>query len=122
MKPEVQNQDVALANFKNEVVYVSSFTVSQKEMLQSVLRVTRTTEADWTITKEPAQTRYSDGMKEIQEGKHSGFAKMCTRVFYPDGYGNFQNKKMKLNSLLHLPVDSIDEATKFAVARSKALK
>lgn len=122
VNPEGPNQEAALMNFKNEVVYLSSFTVSQKDMLESVIRVTGTTEFDWTITKEPAQTRYSDGMKEIREGKHSGFAKMCTRVFFPDGCGSFENKKPKLNDLLHLPVNNIDEATVVAVERSKALR
>lgn len=89
-------------------------------MLESALRVTGTKENDWTITKEPAQERYSSGIKEMQEGKRIGFAKMMiTRVFYPDGCGDFEHNKGTLNSLLDLPKEDIDEATKAAIERSK---
>jgi len=88
-------------------------------MLESALRVTGTKEDDWSITKEPAQERYSSGIKEIQEGKRIGFAKMISRVFYPDGCGDFEHNKGTLNSLLDLPKEDIDEATKAAIERSK---
>jgi hypothetical protein len=90
-------------------------------MLRSALRVTGTKEEDWTITKEPSQERYSNGMKEIQEGKRIGYAKMMyTRVFYPDGCGDFESHKGTLNNLLGLPKEDIDEGTKTAIERSKA--
>ena len=90
-------------------------------MLESALRVTGTKQDDWIITKEPVQERYSSGIKEIQEGKHSGFPKMFARAFYPDGCGDFEHNKGTLNSLLGLPREDIDEATKVAIERSKNL-
>lgn len=89
-------------------------------MLASALRVTGTTEDDWTITKEPARERYASGIREIQQGKRIGFAKMMyTRVFYPDGCGDFEHSKGTLNRLLGLLEEDIDEATKAALERSK---
>ena len=89
-------------------------------MFESALRVTGTKEDDWTITQEPVQERYSSGVKEIQEGKRIGFAKMMgSRVFYPDGCGDFEHNKGTLNKLLDLPEENIDEATKAAIERSK---
>ncbi|KAK9234603.1 hypothetical protein V1525DRAFT_412531 [Lipomyces kononenkoae] len=120
INPEGSNQDACLENFKNKVVYVKSFTISQKDMLESALRVTGTKEEDWTITKEPTKERYSSGIKEMQEGKRIGFANMMyTRTFYPDGCGDFEHNKGTLNSLLHLPEEDMDEATKVAIERSK---
>jgi hypothetical protein len=120
IKAEGSNKEACLEHFKNEIVYVNSFTVSQKEMFASARRATGTTEDDWTITKEPAQERYSSGLKEIQEGKRIGFAKMMyTRVFFPDGCGDFEHNKGTLNNLLGLPKEEIDEATKVAIERSK---
>jgi hypothetical protein len=59
-------------------------------------------------------------MKEMQEGSRIGFAKMmCTRVFYPDGCGDVEHNKGTINSLLNLPKENIDEATKAAIERSK---
>ena len=121
IKPEGSNEEACLENLKNKVVYVDSFTVSQKDMLESVLRVTGTKQDDWTITKEPARERYSSGVEEMQQGKRIGFAKMMfTRVFYPDGCGDFERNKGTLNSLLDLPKEDIDGATKAAIERSKS--
>lgn len=95
------NKEACLEDFKNEIVYINSFTISQKDMLDSALRVTGTNESEWTITKEPAQDRYSIGLKEIEEGKYTGYAKtMYTRVFFSDGCGNFEENKGTLNGLL----------------------
>lgn len=89
-------------------------------MLASALRVTGTKEDDWTITKEPAQERFSTGVREVQEGKREGFAKfLYTRIFFPDGCGDFEHNKGTLNSLLGLPKEDINEATKVAIERQK---
>ena len=45
---------------------------------------------------------------------------MYSRVFYSDGCGDFEHNKGTLNSLLYLPEESIDDATKVAIERSKA--
>jgi hypothetical protein len=80
--------------------------------------VTGTKADDWTITKEPAKERYSAGLKEIQEGKPTGFPKMLfSRVFYSDGSGDFEHNKGTLNNLLGLPKEDMDEATKVAIGR-----
>ena len=91
-------------------------------MLESAVRVTGTKEDDWTISKEPAQERYSSGIKEMQKGNFIGFAKMISRIFYPDGCGDFEHNKGTLNSLLDLPEEDIDESTKAAIERSKTSK
>lgn len=55
----------------------------------------------------------------MQEGERTGFVKMMyTRVFYPDGVGNIEHKGT-LNSVLGLPQEDLDEATKAALERSK---
>lgn len=120
IKPEGSNKDACLESIKNRVVYVNSFTVCQKEMLASALRVTGTKESDWTITKEPAQERYTTGVKEMKEGDRIGFLKMLyTRVFYPDGSGDTEHGKGTINALLGLPKEDFDEATERAIERSK---
>lgn len=90
-------------------------------MFASALRVTGIQKHEWRITKESARERYSDGLKEIKEGKRIGFAKMMyTRVFYDDGCGDFESGKGTINALLGLPKEDIDEATRVAFERSKA--
>lgn len=54
-------------------MYVNSFTLSQKEMLASALRVTGSRECEWTITREGgSRQRYVAGVKEMGEGRGLG--------------------------------------------------
>ncbi|TKA29558.1 hypothetical protein B0A50_03571 [Salinomyces thailandicus] len=120
VKAEGGDKERCLENFKNKVVYVSSFTVTQKEMFASVLRVTGTKESDWKISKEPAVERYKTGSEAMKSGDHIGFAKMLyTRIYFPDGTGNFETNKGTVNALLGLPTEDVDEATKRAEKRSE---
>lgn len=100
-------------------MYVSSFTVSQKEMLESALRVTGTKANDWTITKKSSQERFANGLAAISRGDYAGYKKLSTRLFFPDGCGNFEHSKGTSNSLLGLPNEDIDEATKMAIECAK---
>ncbi|KAL9598116.1 MAG: hypothetical protein Q9179_004041 [Wetmoreana sp. 5 TL-2023] len=121
IKPEGSNEEACLENLRNKVVYVNSFTVSQKDILASVLRLTGTKEDDWTITKEPAPEVFSTAVKQIKEGKKEAFAKfLYSRIFFSDGCGDFEHNKGTLNSMLGLPKEDIDEATKIAMERQKA--
>lgn len=87
-------------------------------MLESALRVTGTKQEDWTISRESSHERFSTGMKEIKEGKHSSFPKIMSRVFFADGGGNFASGKATMNALLGLPEESLDEATKLAMEKA----
>jgi hypothetical protein len=89
-------------------------------MFESLLRFTGTKSENWTSTKQPAEERLAAGLKEIQEGKHSGFAKkLYTRVFFFfDGFSDFEHNKGTLNGLLGLSKEDPDEATKVAVERA----
>ena len=118
--PEGQDQSRCLDRFRNSVVYVSSFTVSQKDILDSVLRVTQTGLEDWKVSKEPVKERYTEGMEVMQKGDRMGFVRMMySRVFYPDDCGDFEKTKGTINDLLGLPKEDLDEATEAAIQRSK---
>jgi hypothetical protein len=101
------------------VVFVNSFTISQKDMFESVLRVTDTEPKDWNIAKESTTERWASGMKAIQEGNRTGFFKLVARLFYSDGCGDFEHSKGTLNGLLQLPKEELDDATRLAIERAK---
>lgn len=120
IKPEGSNKEASLEHFKNKLVYTNSFTVSQKDMFASVLRVMGDEESDWKISKEPAEERYKGGIEAMKAGDHSDFAKMMyTRVFYPDGNGDFESARGTANKVLGLPKENIDDATRRAIQRAK---
>ncbi|PYI00055.1 NAD(P)-binding protein [Aspergillus ellipticus CBS 707.79] len=121
--PEDENDEsLTLSMFLNKGVYVKSFVVSQKDMFESVKRVTGTTDADWTVTREDTKKRYEDGLAQVRVGNMAGFGKMLyARAFYPEEVSNDLSAKAQ-NGLLGLPVESLDEATKVGVELVKELQ
>jgi hypothetical protein len=106
--------------FKNKFIYIGSFTVNQKDMLESVMRVTQTSMDEWTVTKEPVKERYTKGLEAMKGGDRMGFARaMYSRVFFPDNSGNTEKTRGLANDLLGLPKEDLDDATKVAVKRSQ---
>ena len=109
-----------LSQFKNRFVYVSSFRVSQKDMLDSVMRVTDTKVSDWKVGHEASVDRYKAGCEELRKGNFVGFPQlMYTRVFYQDGSGDFEASRGLQNEVLGLPKDDLDEYTKIALQMPK---
>ena len=107
-----------LSQFGNRAAVVSSFLLSQREMLASILRVTGDSEKDWKISFEPSKKRYAQGVSELQSGDPRGFSKLLyTRVFYPDGSGNYETHGLQ-NDLLGLPKENLDETTKFTLEQA----
>lgn len=121
IKPEEPNSEACLEKLMNRAVYINSFTISQKDMLESAMHITGTKEEDWTITKESAQEVYERGLGQLNEGKREVFANVLySRIFFPDGSGNFEDSKGTLNSMLGLPKEDLDAATKIAIERQAA--
>ena len=120
IKSEGEDKDKSLESLRNSQIYVSSFLVSQKDMFESVLRVTNTRIEQWKVAQEPAKDRYAGGVEAMKKGDRIGFVKMMyCRVFYPHSTGNFEETKGLKNSLLGLPKEDIDEATQRAIKRSE---
>ena len=120
--PEDENdKSPCLAQFKNKFVYVSSFTISQKEMFESVLRVTGEKASDWKVTHVSVKDRYAEGVKEFQSGNLAGFAQaLYSRNFFPDGAGDFGALRGLDNEKLGLPKEELDEYTKIGVGLAES--
>ena len=104
----------ALADWKNEPLYIESFQVSQRDMLDSLHRVLGTTDQEWEITYETATQRVQDGLAEVAGGDFTGMGKHLYGKLFARSRedGSFP---ATANSLLGLPSESLDEATKRAV-------
>ncbi|KAM5458536.1 hypothetical protein MaudCBS49596_000450 [Microsporum audouinii] len=122
-----EDERQTIYGFKNKNVYFSSFHVSQKDMFQSILRVTGTKEEDWNITYEPSEKRYKDAVELINQGDHAAFVRaMYTRAFYPEGSSNgsgaFESMHSLQNVLLDLPKEDFDERTRDAIENAEAFR
>ena len=74
-----------LANFRNKFVYISSFLVNQREMLESIMRVTGTKIDDWHIEHQQHKERYESGIKDMKNGDRNGFARAMCESSFPIG-------------------------------------
>lgn len=105
-----------LSRWRDKPLYVSSFRVSQRDMLDSVQRVTGTTDADWTISNEGSRERWERGKALLAAGERRGHAMaMYARTFFPNGDGDFESKYGIANEVLGLPEEDLDEASRRAV-------
>ncbi|KAF2848613.1 NAD(P)-binding protein [Plenodomus tracheiphilus IPT5] len=105
-----------LSDFKNKGVYVKSFLVSQREMLDSLHRVLGTADADWQIEYQGSGERHAQGLEEWGRGEAKGFAKaMYARVFFESGEGDYATGGEMHDGVLGLPSEDLDEATRRAV-------
>jgi hypothetical protein len=102
-----------LARFANGCVYISSFRLTQKDMFESVKRVTGTQNEDWAITKGSAQDRYREGQEELKMRNWKVFTKMLySRMFFPNRDGDYESRRGLNNAVLGLPIEDLDEATR----------
>lgn len=105
-----------VADFKNKPIYINSFKVSQRDMLDSLNRVLGITDKDWTIEYEPSEQRFKRGLTALKNGDRSGFPTASyARIFYPNGDGDFGSKWGTSNELLGLPQEDIDKITERVV-------
>ncbi|KAF2246302.1 NAD(P)-binding protein [Trematosphaeria pertusa] len=116
--PQDENdKNVTLSSYRNRFVFVSSFTLNQREMLDSVQRVTGTTNADWEISSVPAKQRFEEAQKRMATGDYRAFATVLyTRAFFPgDNAALFEVTHGLDNEKLGLPKEDLDEYTKESV-------
>jgi hypothetical protein len=110
---QAEGDGLALEQWKNRVFFISSFKLSQKDMLASVHRVLGTKDEDFTIKYEPTEKRVKDGREQLQKGDFTGFQKVLySRSFYP---GAMDFGDQVVHDALGLPDENLDEATKRVV-------
>ncbi|KLU85128.1 hypothetical protein MAPG_04159 [Magnaporthiopsis poae ATCC 64411] len=101
-----------VASSAEPVFHVKSFLLSQKDMFESVKRVTGTTDADWTVLRKTSKEQYEEGRDAVLGGDMKAYGKLLYgRGWFP-GAGKFDRID---NEALGLPEEDLDAATKEAV-------
>ncbi|KAJ4347548.1 hypothetical protein N0V95_005332 [Ascochyta clinopodiicola] len=110
-----QSDAVTLNAYRNHIVYVSSFTVNQREMFDSVKRITGTSDEQWKISRVPAKERFEEARERMKKGDRRAFARtLYTRYFFEDA-GLFEKLHGLDNEKLGLPSENLDEYTEKAI-------
>ncbi|KAH8899778.1 NAD(P)-binding protein [Thozetella sp. PMI_491] len=106
----------AVSGWKNRSLRVSSFRISQRDMLDSLHRILGTSDKDWEISFEPTEKRAADGLAALGKGDRSGFAKaMYARMFFPNGDGDYETSAGLDNEAIGLELEDLDDATRKVV-------
>ncbi|KAF5603515.1 hypothetical protein FPCIR_1256 [Fusarium pseudocircinatum] len=109
----------SIAQFRNKPVYLSSFYVSQKDILKGIQRVTSTTDEDWEIKYESSADRIENGKAMGRSGNIMGLVQAYySFIFSPEGQKLKTQDKLH-NELLGLPVEDLDKVVKDCVDRAE---
>ncbi|XWW92219.1 hypothetical protein V2A60_000142 [Cordyceps javanica] len=110
------DKSTTLADFSNGTAYIRSFRVTQRDMFESVKRVTKGTDDEWTITHESSQARFDESKARVKANDFTTFTKMLYSRVWMGNAGDLEGRVGTLhNEALGLPVESLDEATAEAI-------
>ncbi|KAI1035489.1 hypothetical protein LB504_005818 [Fusarium proliferatum] len=118
MPDDDKDFSTTLEVFHKKPLYVSSFLINQREILDSIERVTHTTDLDWDITYESTSERVATGRDQFSKGNHRGMAKAYyARLHYPGREAIYEHKLH--NDVLGVPKENVDDATMTALDMSQ---
>jgi len=92
----------------NKYIYITSFTVSQNDILKSLEKTTGKT---WTVNKADTKEGEREGREKLAKGDFSGIRGLLARLMYGgDTGGNFtSNPEGVANELLNLSSEDLDK-------------
>ncbi|GFG19289.1 hypothetical protein IFM5058_09914 [Aspergillus udagawae] len=96
--------------FANKLAYISSFCISQIDLLESVQRVTSSTRSAWEVQFRDADDMVATGKAKLNQGEVLGHADLIYGHVFKDGAGgNYQARVGVSNEVLSLPKEDLDE-------------
>lgn len=101
-KPEI------LKGYENKLVYVNSFYVTQREIFESVLKATGTTEDQWKVGSENVDEKIQSGKNAVAAGNFMGAVNILYGATMKEGLGNVYGGELA-NDKLALPKEDLDE-------------
>lgn len=114
--PLTSSTRVSLSDYSNKQVHLSSFLVSQAELLASVQRATRTSPEDWTIQYQAPEELIDNGKSMAATGNFIGNLVVFFGMMYRgDGVGDYESRVGLDNGALRLEKEDLDEIVKEAV-------
>jgi hypothetical protein len=107
----------SLSMYRNQFLYISSFHVSQRDLLDAVEKVTDTKDSDWKIEKKSAQAFIDEGHERVQKGDFYGTVNILYGSHFKEGLGgDFSSAKGTANAVFGLPEEDLVEETRTVVA------
>ncbi|KAI9727339.1 MAG: hypothetical protein M1828_006959 [Chrysothrix sp. TS-e1954] len=111
----------SLSDYKNKNVYVSSFNMTQRELLEEVQTATQTTDSDWKVSSRPVDEVIVDGHARLKQGDFMGMINVLLGNTFKAGMGGeYESTKGLDNQKLGLPKDDFRAEVGKAVKTASA--
>jgi hypothetical protein len=97
-------------------VYLRSFLLSQREILDSAIRATGTKKSDWQITMQDPEVTIQTARDAVAAGNPMAFVGEFYTAHMQEGRGgNYEEKAAKDAAVLGLEEENLDEVIKRVV-------
>ncbi|KAK9368097.1 hypothetical protein V1509DRAFT_639990 [Lipomyces kononenkoae] len=104
--------------FANRYAFVSEFTVSQNDILDALLKATKTDRKDWTIEHRTTADLRKSGFEKLAKGDFSGAIDLIGSALFQAGLGSDYSTIRKLdNALVGLEKGDLVDVTTNVVQR-----
>jgi hypothetical protein len=104
--------------FQNRYVYISDFVISQNDIFEALLKTTKTTREDWSITYRTTDDLRKEGFEKIGKGNFIGALDLIFAAVFKAGIGSDFSATRKLdNEALGLKQADLVESTKAVLER-----
>jgi uncharacterized protein YbjT (DUF2867 family) len=101
--------DEKLNSFKNRPLYLRSFLINQREILDSAIRATGTKESDWEIKTQEPEEAIEASRKAVAAGNPMAFVGEFYTAHMQEGRGgNYEEKAAKDAEVLGLKEENLD--------------
>jgi hypothetical protein len=112
--------DEKLDSYKNRPVYLRSFLISQRDILDSAIRATGTKESDWEIKTQGPEDAIQASREAVAAGNMMAFVGEFYTAHMQEGRGgNYEEKAAKDAEVLGLEKENLDEVVKRVVEEMK---
>ena len=106
-----------IQGYLNRCVYISSFRLSQLDILRSVQLATQTQTSDWEVAYEDVGNAVQDGQDIASHGSVDGLIKVIYAMqFLPEAGGDYEAEHGTANEELELEREDLNDITRLAVA------
>ena len=103
------------SDYKNKYIYITSFAVSQKDMLASFQRATRTKPEDWDISEMSVDEYIKEGQEKTSQGDYSRMRGVLYGASCEKDLKSLYHSQELANEELGLEIEDLDEVVKRVV-------
>lgn len=116
------NPRASLEHYGNNFVYLSSFLVSQTQILESIQRVTKISDSEWDIDRSKTIKQWiADSREAMGKGNMMAGLGLTFAVYMGEGMGgDYDAKAREDREVLGLPEENLDECVRKAVEGEQA--